>query len=421
MKTTMKNIVSLLICAFIVFRLVSCKQKQPTEPPSESGRAASWGTDIDYLDSQLKAKELGFSSLISVEHFDSTLGSIKSSVDSLQDYEIYIKLQQLIASFNVAHLMVYPPASWKFHLLPVLAHVFPDGSYIIMADQQNAALLGQKIISIGGVTVQTVEDSLAKIISHENDYWLKDQMPGALSCVEILKYYGFADSLSAVDFDIEGTGNVTVSSVAKTINNITSGLTSVLSGKTLPLYMQNQSSYYWFTFIKGNEVLYIKYNVCEESPNISFSNFTNEIANFADSNQVEKVVIDFRNNGGGNSNVVGPLLSYLQNSPFNQAGKLFVITDRGTFSSASLNAISFKQTTNCILVGEPTGGKPNSYGEVLTFTLPNSGINVQYCTKYFQEMNDDPAALFPDHEIETTAQDFMNGVDPVLDFILNYQ
>lgn len=418
MKTILKNAVLLLLLAVTVSRFISCKQS--TAPPSESARAVSWGTDIDYLDSQLKAKEYGFSSLISVQQFDNTLSNIKNSVDSLQDYEIYLKLQQLIASFKVAHIVVYPPTSWKFHLLPLLTRIFPDGVYIIAADQQNVSLLGKKILSVGGVPMQTVEDSLAKVMSYENVYWLENQLPAGVSCVEFLKHYGFAAGLSSVDLDIEGTGKVTVSSVEKSINNLSSGLTSVLSGKTLPLYMQNQSSYYWFTFIQANQVLYIKYNACEESPGKSFADFTNGIISFADSNQVEKVAVDLRRNGGGNSSVINPLLSYLQGSQFNQAGKLFVVTDRGTFSSASLNSISFKQNTNCILVGEPTGGKPNSYGEVFTFALPNSGINVQYCAKYFQAMSGDPAALFPDHGIEITAQDFMKGNDPVLDFILNY-
>ncbi len=284
-----------------------------------------------------------------------------------------------------------------------------------MADQRDLNLLGKRIISIGGVPMQTVEDSLAKVTSHENIHWLEDQLPYALLCVEFLKYYGFTNSLTSVDLDIDGLGKVTITSTT-----ISSNLTSVLNGKPLPLYMQNQSTNYWLSYIQANRVLYIKYNSCEESANESFADFANKIVACADSNQVEKVVVDFRSNGGGNSEIVYPLLNYLQNSPFNQSGKLFIVTDWETFSSASMDAILFKQRTNCVLVGEPTGGKPNSHGEVRAFTLPNSSLIVQYCTKYFQQMSGDPAALFPDYDIETSAQDFMNGKDPAPDFILNY-
>jgi C-terminal processing protease CtpA/Prc len=111
----------------------------------------------------------------------------------------------------------------------------------------------------------------------------------------------------------------------------------------------------------------------------------------------------------------------LQSSTLNQKGKLFVITGRQTFSSALIDAIQFKQYTNCLLIGEPTGGKPNSYGEVLSFTLPNSGVVVQYSTKYFQMMDDDSLALYPDNDIEISMHDYAQGKDPVMDFILNYK
>ncbi len=410
------NIVLIFICGLIGIQFLSCK-KSPTEPPSQSLRTAHWSQDIDYFSSQLKANEYGFSSLISTQSFDNTLSNLKNSIDSLQDYEIYFKLQQLTASFNVAHLTTYPSMNMKLHFLPFYTYIFPDGVYIVAADQNNSWLLGKKINGIGAAAIQTVEDSLKKIISHENDYWFEDQAPQALSCVEILKYFGFADSLSVVHLNIEGSGDVTVASSENAISSYTSG---ILDGKSLPLYQQNQSSYYWYTFISQGNALYIKYNKCANASDLSFNSFTNNIKDYLASHQVDKVIVDLRNNGGGNSMIINPLLSYLQGSSFNQTGKLFVVTNRGTFSSALLNSISFKQGTNCILVGEPTGGKPNSYGEVLTFALPNSGITVQYCTKYFKMMNNDPVSLFPDYDIEISEQDFVNCKDPVLDFILKY-
>jgi hypothetical protein len=68
------------------------------------------------------------------------------------------------------------------------------------------------------------------------------------------------------------------------------------------------------------------------------------------------------------------------NKKINKKGRLFVIIGRQTFSSAILNAISFKNNTEAIFVGEPTGGKPNHYGEIKVFTLKNSPIRVQYST-----------------------------------------
>ncbi len=57
-----------------------------------------------------------------------------------------------------------------------------------------------------------------------------------------------------------------------------------------------------------------------------------------------------------------------------QRGKIFVVIGRRTFSSGLLNAHDLAARTRAILIGEPTGGKPNSYGEVESFTLPRSGL-----------------------------------------------
>ena len=413
MERKKRNVILIFTCFILICLIASCKES-PVIPP-EKNRTELWTEDIDYLSSQLKAKQYNFSVLISGQNFDNTLNNIKNSIDSLKDYEIYIKLQQLIASFHIAHFIIYP-SSTLLHAIPIRTYVFPDGVYIITTIDQYSYLLGKKIISIGGAPIQTVEDSLRKIISYENDYWFEDQFPSTVQVVEVLKYYGFINDLLSVNMEIEGGGDVAVPSI-----NSSSSFHSVLDGKTLPLYLQNQSSYYWFTFLEGNHILYIKYNKCTQSPDKSFSSFTNEIEAYILSHQTEKVVVDLRNNGGGNSSIINPLLNYLESSGFNEKGKLFVITNRGTFSSALLNAISFKQYTNCILLGEPPGGKPNAYGEVHTFALPNSGLNVQYCVKYFSTMDGDPEALFPDYDIEITAQDFIDGKDPVLDFVMSYR
>ena len=415
MKKSIKILITLSLY-FIITLNFSCSD-QPT-PPKD--RFTQWNEDIDYLSSQFKSKQLNFSTLIPEEKFNNTISSIKNSINSLQDYEIYFKLKQLIASLKVAHTLIVPPDRSKFHFLPVYTKKFSDGLYIIQADQQNLNLLGKKIIKVGNFDVSVVEDSLKKLISYENDYWADYQLPGTFSSVEALKYFGFTDDLSKVELEIAGEGKIILNSIEQYNSNFTYGYKSVLGNVALPLYLQNYSSYYWYTFLESNEVLYIEYNKCANAANESFESFTNDIKNFVTSNQVKKIIVDLRNNGGGNSDIIRPLLTYLKSSPFNNAGSLFVIIGNHTFSSGELDAVYFKQETNCLLVGEPTGGKPNSYGEVLSFTLPNTGIYAQYCTKYFTVMSNDPEALFPDYSVDLTSQDFLNGRDPVLDFILNF-
>jgi C-terminal processing protease CtpA/Prc len=103
---------------------------------------------------------------------------------------------------------------------------------------------------------------------------------------------------------------------------------------------------------------------------------------------------------------------------FLKKGSTYVLIGRRTFSSAILNAIDLKKQTSAIFVGEPTGGKPNHYGEVQMMRLPQSGLPVTYSIKYFRVLDDDPESLEPDIFVEPGISDYLEKTDPVLNYVL---
>ena len=114
------------------------------------------------------------------------------------------------------------------------------------------------------------------------------------------------------------------------------------------------------------------------------------------------------------------LLKHIQHcEKINKKGNLYVITGRETFSSALLNLYSLKAKTKAIFIGEPTGGKPNCYGEVEKFKLKNSGITICYSTKYYKTIQNDKLLSFlPDINLEVSIENFILGNDPCLEYIL---
>jgi hypothetical protein len=96
-----------------------------------------------------------------------------------------------------------------------------------------------------------------------------------------------------------------------------------------------------------------------------------------------------------------------------------VIIGRTTYSSALQNAITLSREFQATLIGEPTGGKPNHYGEVRNFVLPNVGLRVGYSTRYWLNYPDaDPLTLEPDVRAEPTFVDLLAGRDPALEAAL---
>jgi len=116
----------------------------------------------------------------------------------------------------------------------------------------------------------------------------------------------------------------------------------------------------------------------------SLASDARDLYEFIDSHPTDRLVIDMRQNGGGDF-LKGRkhLIEPLERRPgLNQKGKLFVIMGRYTFSAAMVNAIDFRNETNALLVGEPAGERPNSYSENDEMTLPNSRLVVSYSTRY---------------------------------------
>src|SRR3989442_12975880 len=65
-------------------------------------------------------------------------------------------------------------------------------------------------------------------------------------------------------------------------------------------------------------------------------------------------------------------------------GHLFVITGRLTFSAAMNLASRLEHETHATFVGEPTGSRPNHYGEAATLPLPASAITGRVSTPHWQ-------------------------------------
>ena len=73
-------------------------------------------------------------------------------------------------------------------------------------------------------------------------------------------------------------------------------------------------------------------------------------------------------------------------------------------------------------MGEPTGGRPNLYGDTIPISLPNSGIEVLVSTIYWQASSADDTrpSIAPDIPSSLSSTDFFNGNDPALAAILDY-
>jgi C-terminal processing protease CtpA/Prc len=172
------------------------------------------------------------------------------------------------------------------------------------------------------------------------------------------------------------------------------------------------------SFLEAEGLLYIQYNQCATSPEQDLDRFTNECADLCATGRVRSIVFDLQYNGGGNSLLGDGMFEKLAaHPPMKEKRNVFCVIGRGTFSSAILNAKTLQSRYGATLVGEPTGGSPNHFGEVRTLRLPNSKLEIWYSTKRFERGPPGATTIEPDLRAEAAFADWVEGRDPVLDAI----
>ena len=102
--------------------------------------------------------------------------------------------------------------------------------------------------------------------------------------------------------------------------------------------------------------------------------------------KTRRVIVDLRNNGGGDINTYPYLLQTLKSRSINKRGKLVVLIGRTTFSAAVHFAVDLKRGTHAIFIGEPTGGSPNHYSDTDPVTLPASGYTINVPRIHFVKL-----------------------------------
>jgi hypothetical protein len=101
-----------------------------------------------------------------------------------------------------------------------------------------------------------------------------------------------------------------------------------------------------------------------------------------------------------------------------QHWRLYGLIGRKTFSAAMMNALQLRDQMDAILVGEPTGARPNSYSEAAHFTLPDSHFEVSYSRLYYHLVPGDPAGVIPDKFLPPTWDDYRAGSHSGLNWVI---
>jgi C-terminal processing protease CtpA/Prc len=319
---------------------------------------------------------------------------------------------------------------------------------------------GDEVVKIGDTMISDIVGRLGEVISSENEEWVRNRIAAMLSYEYTYRILGI---------DIEDT--------EFTFRN-RFGKYYLEEMRLYPISAHSVAELekrHWFGWVfehgsnyNGQDIEfgYFWLDNCTNSGEYvrSVDTFFQEVRH----KNVNTVVIDLRNNTGGDSSVADAFLKYLpldkirdysaeirasgamikmrgfnsfqrfmrwirtgisagfkkvdrpENPSLIFTGNVLILTSNQTFSSANYFAVLLKDNLLAKTVGEKTGNAPTAYGDVLSFPLKKTGYEMVVSSKYFKRPDtslNSQRSLEPDIPVYSSVLEYQMGIDPQMNWL----
>ena len=328
------------------------------------------------------------------------------------------------------------PELMSYNFIPFTGKLSKDNQYLIVTRSATQDIKkGRLIKSINGVKVADLYKECMSYIGGIESF-------KNVSCEKVFPLYLFFTDMISAPYAIELANTEKVLEIAG------------LDVSTLNAFISQdqQKENYIFEIVEDNIGL-ISYNSCTDYE--GFKIFLERTFNKIKDQNINKLIIDIRENSGGDSRLNDLLLSYITTMPYRQSsgrywkvsnqaklayknnpvyeknfgkeflklydesenlsiiesfddaliqpikpenyftGKTCFLIGPNTFSSANFLADAIKTYNLSTLIGLATGELTNDFGELIDFTLPNSGNYIYVSSTYDIGANGDPGVYQP--------------------------
>ena len=409
----------LLLVPLAMVAIVSSAQARPSAPATLAQDVRELGASIEQIHPD------PFRS-VSRRRFEAEVNALAGRAASLSRDELLVGVLRVIALLGPrnGHTGLFPgdPShARELHLYPLRLYAFADGLYVV--DAVDRSLIRNKLVAIEGVPVAQVLERVDPLVSRDNDSNLRGLAPHFLLTAEILDGLGIADGAQSADLSFERPGGerVDVSLASVPASQYVSAFADALYGHypsilphaAKPLYLSGSARPMWTRTLAGGRAVYMGFNsVRRPTPG-----FLRALGRLVRAPNVRRVIVDVRLNGGGDNTTYGQLVDLLASKQVNKRGRLYLLTGRATFSAAANFAAEIDRDTRAIVMGEPTGGGVETYGDTFPLSLPTAEWTVHIAARYHERKKgpgDHRLAVEPDVRVDLTSAQYFAGLDPVL-------
>jgi hypothetical protein len=397
-----------------------------------------WEEDLVFAHEVLREKHPSPFEQLTPEEMQAEFDELISRLPELDHHGVIVDLARIVARVEDGHTRLTLPlgpgvdfmqghsetesptlAEMNFHQYPLRLGIDEKGVWIQGVSRDHQRFLGGRLVSIDGRSAEEAVERVSPTIQRDNEMQVLHHLPMHLVLSELLHARGVADSAERATFVIEKRdGTVESIDLLKAPGNVPIDwvMAGPPTGTTAPLAKQRNEANFWFTDAASSKLVYVQFNTVYDTDEETIRQFSERLSTHLEENPESALVIDLRGNRGGNQSLALPLLHAVIGSPQNLAGQLFTIIGRTTFSAAMTFSLLMEKHTQTLFVGEPTGSKPNHYGDSRKSLLPNSNVTLRISSLYWQwNPRDSRDWIEPHAEAPPSLEAELAGSDPVLE------
>lgn len=387
-------------------------------------REAGWRGDLDYLLTEIRRlnphyRQGDLPAEITAIHRD-----LYENVATLSDEQIFAGLSRLTGALDQNHTMMWGiwfdgprPTTPDLNYLPLQLYLFPEGVFIVAGS--DPALIGAEVLAIDGEPVANVLGQVRTAISARGASEAAWITPMRLTDLALLRGLGVTARSDRAALRLRLPGGRTVTRTLTGADMPVLGKLQPPPNVAAPLFLARVGEAHWFEPWEAMATIYAQVNQIAPDEDETLPAFALRLREALHESQARNLIIDLRNNNGGNTFTYPELLRTIIAFSADEDHRVYVLIGRMTYSAAANFTTELQRLANPIFVGEPSGAIGNQDGDEGLVRLPYSGLYATIAGVWWQLSDpwDERGSQAPHAPVQLTARDYFAGRDPALDTV----
>jgi hypothetical protein len=409
-------------------------------------RVEAWSQDLAALEERFLRYDRSFSRKARTR-FRDAIATLRRELPMRTDAEVIAGIARAIALAGNAHTRLYLVRNrTEVRRAPIRLWSFRDGVHVVRATPEHRALVGLRLVAIGGTPIAEAERRVADLYAG-NAAWRRYLAAYLLTSPDLLAAAGLVEDPDRPVLTFARRDGTTLDAVVpplplrRTTKPVEAWWdlapehqpdgerwVAALAPDAAPLALRHPRRHYLAEPVAGGRALYVRYARAAEDAHEPFAAFAARTLETLGAREWESVVVDLRYNTGGDLGVARAFFDALAAQVRGRA-RLHVVTGRATFSAGLFHAAQLRPVPGAIFSGEAPGDVLDFWSEGGNVILPNSRLAAHFANGFHSYSaaphpgvtpHTDLAvrSVSPDRVVEPTFAEYAAGRDPVLEAIL---